>query len=160
RKVFADLSIPVRANYSSEEVGMIGAECSKFAGYYHVAASNVIVEVVDYKMEVDGMNLGRVLVTHLHSYATPFIRYDLDDLACLRAKCPCGHNGPTIYNLYGRVSSVIKHRDGRMSPLSIRLRTLETLVDFAEYRIRQTAYDKIVIEFGGRSELKPQEIAA
>jgi phenylacetate-coenzyme A ligase PaaK-like adenylate-forming protein len=160
RRVFADLAIPVRANYSSEEVGMIGAECSKFAGYYHVATSNVIVEVVDHKMEVDGMNLGRVLVTHLHSYATPFIRYDLDDLACLGAKCPCGHNGPTIYNLYGRVSSAIKHRDGRMSPFSIRLKTLETLVDFTEYRIRQTAYDKIVIEFGGRSELKPQEIAA
>jgi len=160
RKVFADLAIPVRANYSSEEVGMIGAECSKFAGYYHVATSNVIVEVVDHKMEVDGMNLGKVLVTHLHSYATPFIRYDLDDLACLEAKCPCGHNGPTIYNLYGRVSSAIKHRDGRMSPVSIRLRTLKTLVDFTEYRIRQTAYDKIVIEFGGRSELKPQEIAA
>ncbi len=159
-RAFADLAIPVRANYSSEEVGMIGAECIKFTGYYHVATSNVIAEVVDRKVEVDGMNLGRVLVTHLHSYATPLIRYDLGDLACVGAKCPCGHNGPTIYNLYGRVSSAIKHRDGRMSPFNIRNRTLVTLVDYTEYRIRQTAYEKIVVEFGGRSELKPQEIAA
>jgi phenylacetate-CoA ligase len=159
-QAFADLAIPVRANYSSEEVGMIGSECSKFSGYYHVANSNVIVEVVDRKMEIDGMTLGKVLVTHLHSYATPFIRYDLGDLACLREKCPCGHNGPTIYNLQGRVSSVIKHGDGRLSSFRISNKILGSLVDFAEYRIRQTAFDKIVVEFGGRSELNAGEIAA
>jgi phenylacetate-CoA ligase len=98
-EVFANLGIPVRANYSSEEVGIIGTECSKFSGYYHIATSNVIVEVVDREFELDGMNLGKVLITHLHSYATPFIRYDLGDFACLRYECPCGHNGPTIYNL-------------------------------------------------------------
>ena len=53
-EAFADLAIPVRANYSSEEVGMIGAECSKFSGYYHVATSNVIVEVVDRRFEIEG----------------------------------------------------------------------------------------------------------
>ena len=159
-QAFADLAIPVRANYTSEEVGMIGAECSKFSGYYHVATSNVIVEVFDRKMEIDGMILGKVLVTHLHSYATPFIRYDLGDLACLRDKCPCGHNGPTIYNLQGRVSSLIKHRDGRLSPLHIRNKDFMALVDFTEYRIRQTAFDKIVVECGGRSELNADEVAA
>src|SRR5262249_33096342 len=81
-KTFADLGIPIRANYSSEEVGLIGTECTKLSGYYHVATSNVMVEVVDRRFEIDGANLGKVLVTHLHSYATPFIRYDLGDLAC------------------------------------------------------------------------------
>src|SRR4029077_21187209 len=79
-EAFADLAIPIRSNYSSEEVGMIGAECGKFSGHYHVATSNVIVEIVDRSYELDGMKLGKVLVTHLHSYATPFIRYDLGDL--------------------------------------------------------------------------------
>ena len=159
-KTFANLAIPVRANYSSSEVGMIGAACSKFSDYYHVATSNVMVEVVDRRFEINGITLGKVLVTHLHSYATPFIRYDLGDLACLRGKCPCGHNGPTIYNLQGRASSVIKHRDGRLSPFHIRGRDLAALADFTEYRMRQTAFDKIVIEFGGRSELKADELAA
>jgi phenylacetate-CoA ligase len=157
---FADLGIPVRANYSSEEVGTIGAECSKFPGYYHVATSNVIVEVVDRRFEIDGLTLGRVLVTHLHSYATPFIRYDLGDLACLGAKCPCGHTGPTIYNLQGRASGVIKHRDGRLSAFHIRGQHLAALADFAEYRMRQTALDKIVVELGGRSELDAEEVTA
>jgi phenylacetate-coenzyme A ligase PaaK-like adenylate-forming protein len=159
-KRFAALGIPTRDTYSSEEVGMIAAECSKFSGYYHVASSNVIVEVVDRRFNIDGLNLGKVLVTHLHSYATPFIRYDLGDLACLRAKCPCGHDGPTIYNLHGRASSLIKHRDGRLSDFYIRGQDLAALADFAEYRIRQTAFDKIVVELSGRSELKADEVTA
>jgi len=159
-EAFVDLAIPVRATYSSEEVGMIGAECSQFFGYYHVVTSNVMVEVVDRRSEIEGTKLGKVLVTHLHSYATPFIRYDLGDLACLGEKCPCGHNGPTIYNLRGRESSILKHRDGRLSSLFILGKHLAPLADFTEYRIRQTAFDNIVIEFGGRSELTAEEVAA
>jgi phenylacetate-CoA ligase len=159
-EAFTQLAIPVRANYSSEEVGCIGAACVKCSGYYHVATSNVMVELVDRRFEVDGMSVGKVLVTHLHSYATPFIRYDLGDLACLCAKCPCGHDGPTIYNLEGRQSSVIKRRDGRLSAFHIRGKELRARADFIEYRMRQTALDKIVIEFGGRSELNASELAA
>jgi phenylacetate-coenzyme A ligase PaaK-like adenylate-forming protein len=158
-QTFADLAIPVRANYSSSEAGLIGAACSECSGHYHVATSNVMVEVVDRRFEINGASLGKVLVTHLHSYATPFIRYDLDDLACLRAKCPCGHDGPTIYNLQGRARSVVKHRDGRLT-LFFPGQALAALTDFSEYRMRQTAIDKIVVELGGRSALNADEIAA
>jgi len=159
RETFTDLGIPVRATYSSEEVGYIGTACSKCSTHYHAATSNVVVEVVDRRFEIDGMSVGKVIVTHLHSYATPFIRYDLGDLACLCVKCPCGHDGPTIYNLEGRESSVIKRRDGRLSPFFIRGKELQALVDFTEYRMRQTAFEKILIEFGGRSELSANEVA-
>jgi phenylacetate-coenzyme A ligase PaaK-like adenylate-forming protein len=159
-KTFSDLAIPIRSNYSSEEVGPIGYECEIHSGHYHAATSNVIVEIVDTSYEIDGARLGKVLVTHLHSYATPFIRYDLGDLACLRQNCPCGHEGPTIYNLHGRLSRVLQHRDGRISPFHIRGQELAALADFAEYRMRQTEFTKIVIEIGGRSELSAEEIAA
>jgi phenylacetate-CoA ligase len=158
-EAFTDLGIPVRATYSSEEVGYIAAACSKCSGYYHVATSNVVVEIADPKFELNGMRIGKVLVTNLHSYATPFIRYDLADFGALCTKCPCGYDGPTIYNLEGRESSVIKRRDGRLSPFFIRGKELQALADFSEYRMRQTALDRIVIEFGGRSELSGNEIA-
>ena len=119
KKTFSDLAIPIRSNYSSQEVGPIGFECESHSGHYHVATSNVIVEIVDTSYDIGGAKLGKVLVTHLHSYATPFIRYDLGDLACLRGDCPCGHEGPTIYNLHGRLSSLLRHRDGRVSPFHI-----------------------------------------
>ena len=117
-KAFAAYAIPVRANYSSEEVGMIGVECSKF---------------VERRTEIDGMTLGKILVTHLHSFATPFIRYDLGDLACLRGKCPSGHNGPAIYNLHGRASRIVKHRDGQLSPFRVQVKDLMPLANFTEF---------------------------
>jgi len=159
-KIFADLEIPIRANYSSEEVGPIGFECAAYPGHYHVATSNVVTEVVDASYSIDGVQHGKVLVTHLHSYATPFVRYDLGDLACLSENCPCGHQGPTIHNLHGKIGSIVKHRDGRISPFRIRGRELTSLVKFTEYRIRQTDFEKLVVEIGGRSELSSDEIGA
>jgi phenylacetate-coenzyme A ligase PaaK-like adenylate-forming protein len=160
RQLFAELKIPIRANYSSEENGPIAFQCEAFADRFHVATSNVIVEIGDQKYEVDGAMVGKILVTHLHSYATPFIRYDLGDLGCLSQDCPCGHGGPTIHDLQGRSSSLLRHRDGRLSGFHIRGQQLSALAEFAEYRIRQTDFAKIVIEIGGRSELRTDEIVA
>ena len=158
-KALADLAVPVRATYSSEEVGPIAFACESYAGHFHVATSNVTVEVID-TYHIDGVRLGRVLVTGLHSYATPIIRYDLGDLASLREDCPCGHKGPTIDNLYGRLSSVLKHRDGTASAFYVHERDLTAVVNLKDYRIRQTDFDKLSVEIGGRSELTEGEKAA
>ncbi len=157
---FARLNIPIRATYSSEENGMIGFACPTCAGHYHVATSNVLVETTDETLDVDGTRLGRILVTSLHSYATPFIRYDVGDLGSLRETCPCGHDGPTIYNLQGRASSVLRRRDGRMTSFHIRGKDLLSRVKLTEFRIRQTAFDRLVVEIGGRTELSVEETSA
>ncbi|WP_204310603.1 hypothetical protein, partial [Escherichia coli] len=89
--------------YSSEEVGSIGLECQANAGVYHVSTSNVLVEIIPAaSVRTVSGTTGLVLVTHLHSYATPFIRYDLGDIATLADRCPCGHDGPVLSNIQGR----------------------------------------------------------
>jgi phenylacetate-CoA ligase len=154
-----DQGIPVRSAYSCEEVGPIAFECEATPGHYHVATSNVIVEIAEGLHKIDGKKLGRVLVTHLHSYATPFIRYDLGDLALLKERCPCAHDGPTIHSLYGRVTNALKHRDGTFSRFYIRGDELLKIVEYTEFRIRQVGLDAIIIEIGGRETLTPEEIA-
>jgi len=150
--------IPVRSSYSAEEVGLIGFECATSAGHYHVTTSNVIVEVVDVSHDVDGIKLGRVLVTHLHSYATPFIRYELGDLALLKDRCPCGHEGPTLHELHGRAVSLLKRRDGTLHAFMIPGPEFQKVVEFSEFRIRQVEIDRIVVELGGREELSSEEV--
>jgi phenylacetate-CoA ligase len=156
-RVVADQGIPVRSNYSCEEMGPLGFECETAPGHYHVASSNVIVEL-EGSYDVDGKKLGRVIVTHLHSYATPFIRYDLGDVGLLAERCPCGHNGPTIHDLYGRITNALKHRDGRLSPFYIRGYELEKVLEYTDFRIRQVGFGAIVIEIGGRETLAPEEV--
>ena len=157
-QAIVDQGIPVRSTYSCEEVGPIAFECEATPGHYHVATSNVVVEIAGDLHEIEGKKLGRVLVTHLHSYATPFIRYDLGDLALLKETCPCGHDGPTIHSLYGRVTNALKHRDGTFSRFYIRGYELLKIVEFTEFRVRQVGLDAIAIELGGRETLTPEEI--
>ena len=45
-------------------------------------------------------------------------------------------------------------------PFLIRGKDLAALAEFTEYRIRQTDFDKIVIEIGGRSKLSTDEVSA
>jgi phenylacetate-coenzyme A ligase PaaK-like adenylate-forming protein len=161
REMFSSMGIPVRATYSSEEVGSIGLECEKIAGCYHVVTSNVIVEVLPSEsIQLEGHRASRVLLTHLHSYATPFIRYDLGDVATLRMSCPCGHDGPVLSNIYGRSKALLKHADGRLSIFVLRGKELADIVKFDEYRIRQTDIKNIVVEIGGRDSLTPEETVA
>ena len=85
RAKFAAAGIPVRSTYSSEEVGYIATECKDYPETFHVVQSNVIVEVDNRDSVMVGDNrLGRVLVSHLHSYATPFVRYDIGILQLSR----------------------------------------------------------------------------
>ena len=152
RESFSSVGIPVRASYSSEEVGTIGYECEKVPGSYHVATSNVIVEVIpDEPIQLMDRKVGRVLVTHIHSYATPFIRYDLGDVATLDRVCSCGHDGPALSNIYGRAKALLKHADGRVSIFHVRGKELTAIAKFDEYRMRQTDIKNIVVEIGGRT---------
>jgi phenylacetate-CoA ligase len=151
---FYSIGMPVLSTYSTEEVGLIASECEKVPGNYHVATSNVIIEVcADEGINVGDANLGRVLVTHLHSYATPFIRYDVGDLASLSDRCSCGHDGPVVSNIHGRSRSLLKHHDGRISPFNVRNGELLRIAKFTEYRIRQTGLKTIIVELGGIDDL-------
>ena len=159
RDKFSAVGIPVRANYSSEEVGYIGAECTDCPGAYHIAQSNVIVETDDSSAMAVGANrLGRVLVTHLHSYATPFVRYDVGDVATLSQSCRCGHDGPVLSNIYGRNKKLLKHADGSVSPFLIKSEHLLKIVQCDDYRIRQIALDVIDVELGGVEHLSDDQI--
>jgi phenylacetate-CoA ligase len=161
RDKFVALGIPVRANYSSEEVGFIAAECKDCPENFHVAQSNVIVEVDNRdSVVVDSNRLGRVLVTHLHSYATPFIRYDIGDFATLSEVCRCGHDGQVLSNICGRKKRLIKHSDGSVSRFGFGVGRILEIVKCDEYRVRQTALDTIEVEIGGIDQLNADQKAA
>ena len=102
-EALAQVGVPSLSNYSAGEVGPIAFECVSHQGYFHVAHSNVVVESDDRQTVLfNGELLGRLLITHLHSYATPIIRYDVGDFARLEPRCPCGHDGPAISRIFGK----------------------------------------------------------
>jgi phenylacetate-CoA ligase len=161
RARFAEVGVPVRENYSCEEVGPIAFECDRCVGHFHVATSNVIVETMGEEgLAVDGAPVGNVLLTHLHSYATPFIRYEVGDLASLSERCPCGHDGPTLSNIVGRTKDLLKLPDGTLRAFRIRAGDMLAVAPVEEYCIRQTNLTTLVVEIGGRESLTRAETAA
>lgn len=99
-------------NYSSSEVGTIAIQCSE-SGLYHVMAENLIVEILD----KDGNDckpgeIGRVVITDLHNYACPVIRYDLGDYAEVGNPCTCGRHLPTLKRIVGRERGMFVKPDG------------------------------------------------
>jgi phenylacetate-coenzyme A ligase PaaK-like adenylate-forming protein len=153
-----EIGVPSSSNYSAAETGPIAFECRKHQGCFHVAHTNVVVEC-DHQLTVsyNGISLGRLLITHLHSYATPIIRYDVGDFGQVEQKCRCGHDGPTISNIFGRGKHFLRLPDDKLRPFYLSTRLLQQVVAFKECRIRQPDNETIKVEIGGRENLTPDE---
>jgi phenylacetate-CoA ligase len=153
-----DVGVPSLSNYSAAEIGPIAFECAKHQDYFHVAHTNVIVECDD-KLTVSykDRSLARLLITHLHSYATPIIRYDVGDFGQLEQTCPCGHDGPTISNIFGRGKHFLRLPNGNLRPFYLSTRLLQQVVALKECCIRQTDRQTIKVEIGGRENLTLDE---
>jgi phenylacetate-coenzyme A ligase PaaK-like adenylate-forming protein len=152
------IGIPTLSNYSAGELGPIAYECTMHEGYYHVAHTNVIVECDDkLTTTFDGVDVGRLLITHLHSYATPLIRYDIGDFGKLHNQCLCGHSGPTISHIYGRGKHFLRRPDGTFLPFYLSTRLLREAVEFTECRFRQETAETITVQIGGRETLSQEE---
>lgn len=99
--------------YSCEEAGYLALQCPNH-DHYHVQSENVLLEVVD----DDGQPCapgkpGRVLITSLHNFATPLIRYELGDYAEVGEACPCGRGLPVLAAINGRRRNRLILPDGR-----------------------------------------------
>ncbi|APB98167.1 phenylacetate--CoA ligase family protein [Polynucleobacter asymbioticus] len=100
--------------YSCTEVGWIAFQCPKH-DHLHVLNENVIVEIVDeHGNACDKGVPGRILVTALHSYAMPIIRYELGDIAVWGEDCDCGITLPVISKIWGKEREFIKTPDGQL----------------------------------------------
>ena len=95
----------LRHRYTCMECGPIAFQCPHSDDYFHVAVGNVLIEIMDdndapIPPTTDTVCVGRVLITALHHYATPMLRYVTGDRAALHAQCPgCGLALPTLSHL-------------------------------------------------------------
>ncbi len=133
--------------YSSWEAHAIAAECTAHSGY-HIAAENLIVELVDDAGNpVPAGREGKVVITNLHNYAMPFIRYSIEDLATASEKaCPCGRGLPLLAGISGRITDVIYTKSGKAISGTAFLHILRTPAGISQFQLVQESLDKIIIK--------------
>jgi phenylacetate-CoA ligase len=130
-------NVPLTDIYSSEEVGYVALQCPDHE-HYHVQAENVLVEVLNEKGKPCAPGeTGRVVVTDLHNFAMPVIRYDIGDYAEVGEPCPCGRGLPVLRRLVGRASRMLMAPDGTRYWPALGLRSLNDLVPLRQHQIVQ-----------------------
>ena len=99
--------VPVSDAYSAQEVGIIALQCPEHP-HYHAQAENVLAEVLGEDGTPCGPGeWGRLVVTPLHNFATPLVRYEIGDYAEVGEPCPCGRGLPVLKRILGRSRNML-----------------------------------------------------
>lgn len=108
RASIGTLGSPIRDFYGSNEFNLLAWECPAGAGTYHICDDAVVLEVLGPEgRQVEIGETGEVVVTGLHSFAMPFIRYKIGDLAVRGPdRCPCGSSFSTLLAIHGRTIDI------------------------------------------------------
>jgi len=147
--------------YGSFECNLIAWEC-KETGHLHLCDDGVIVEVLNNAGTParPGEN-GEVVVTNLHAFAMPFIRYRLGDIATQGfERCPCGRPFATIAQVQGRVVEYFQLTGGRwLHPYVIGdVLSREAGWWLRHYQVTQERTDRIVLRAVAAPVPAPQRL--
>jgi phenylacetate-CoA ligase len=110
--------LAVQDIYSAVETGYIALQCPSH-DHYHLQGEAALVEILDDDGRTCGPGeIGRVVVTPLHNFATPLLRYAVGDYAEVGEACRCGRGLPVITRILGRSRNMMTLPSGeRIWPL-------------------------------------------
>ena len=105
--------VPLCDSYSSQEVGYIAMECPDNPRTYHIQCENLLVEVLDdHGRPCAPGQIGRVVLSSLHNFAMPLIRYEILDYAEVGLACSCGRGLPVLARILGRRRNMLSLPNG------------------------------------------------
>ncbi len=131
--------------YSCREVGYLALQCPDHPEpRYHVQSEHVYLEVVGEDGEpCEPGQAGKVLVTDLHNFAAPLIRYEVGDYAVLGKSCTCGRGLPVIERIFGRVRNMLHLPDGSTKWPHFGYRAFQQAAPVLQYQVIQHRRDKL-----------------
>ena len=133
-------------NYHNRENGTFASECSEHNGY-HLFVQNFIFEFLRGGKVVTPGETGNIVVTDLHNYAMPFIRYDVGDVGTYSEEvCVCGRSLPLMIELHGRRKDILVTEAGKlvMAPFCYFHRFFD-VAKINQYQIIQETRSRVVL---------------
>lgn len=161
RAIQSAFGCAVSVEYGARDAGLIATECP--AGGLHIPVEGMVVEVLPAESG-DGAGRGELVVTNLHSYALPIIRYRTGDVGALRdAACPCGRGLPGLDRIEGRTTDFLVTPGGRVMHALAVIYVLREVPCVREFQVIQERADRVrvcVVPDGGFADSTRTAIAA
>ena len=124
---------------------MIAAECEQHNGL-HVTADNLYVEVVANGRLCEPGERGEILLTDLHNYGMPLIRYKVGDVGSWKGdSCACGRGLPLLNVVEGRTLDLLSTPEGGVVAGEFFPCLLKDFAAIRRYQVIQEQRDELTI---------------
>jgi phenylacetate-CoA ligase len=133
--------------YMSHEFPLMGWECRE-TGAIHTCDDGFIIEVLRDGKPARPGETGEIVVTNLHAYAMPLIRYRLGDLVTRGGdRCACGKPFATISRIQGRMIDYMTLANARVVHPYVLVEAFLPGLDVSvrQYQLVQERPDRIVL---------------
>jgi len=149
---------PLSSTYTAGEVGAIAYQCLE-EGRWHIQAENAIVEVLDASGKPCAAGeTGSVVLTPLHNFAMPLVRYEIGDLATVGGgPCGCGRLLPVLDAIPGRARDLLMLPSGDLRPPYYGHRAVMQVGAILQHQVVQTAPDQVCFRLVVARPLTPDE---
>jgi phenylacetate-CoA ligase len=143
--------------YSSVETGYIAFQCPRYP-HYHVQSESALVEVIDDRgRPCEPGEVGQVVLTPLHNFAMPLLRYAIGDLAEVGEPCPCGRTLPVLRRVIGRTRDMLVLPSGEKRFPYYGQKALAEFGAVIQHQIVQRSLQEIAIRLVARRRLTQLE---
>jgi len=131
--------------YGCREFGPIAAECEEHDGM-HLLTDRLMVELLPVDTDKTADPVSEVVITDLHKYGMPFIRYKTGDSARLsKNDCSCGRPFPMIHKIQGRIFDMILCPDGNFISGTFWTLLFRSVPGICSFQVFQEEMNKIRI---------------
>jgi len=145
--------------YSAEELGQIALQCPG-GTHYHAQSEVILTEILDDSGKpCRPGQLGRVVLTPLHNFAMPLLRYDIGDYAEVGGKCACGRTLPVLTRILGRTRNRVALPGGEQRFASFRGLQFARVAALKQYQLVQTTTERIEVRAVLHRKLTAEEEA-
>jgi phenylacetate-CoA ligase len=98
-----------------------------------------------------------VVLTTLHNFAMPLVRYAIGDFAEVGPPCPCGRGLPVLRHIHGRARNLVRLPDGSRHWPSFPAEDWLAIAPVRQFRLRQTTATRIEVDLVSAGPLEPRQ---
>ncbi len=152
------LNTRVFNTYGCREFMLIAAECDKHEGL-HLSNDNLFVEILNGNEPVQPGESGDIVVTDLHNFGMPFIRYRNGDIVTRASEpCSCGRGLPLIADIDGRRMDEIIATDGRRISGGFFPHLMKEFPEVQKYQVIQESKDQLVLKIVAKNGIEKDRL--